>query len=467
MSSILFLNRVYPPAEAATGQLLAELAGELVRRGYEVTVVTGRAGLRREKGEGRGERGEVRSEKCEVTALPSHLSTHTSCAAGVRIETVGGLPFTRASHLRRAVSYLSLYPAMLWRALRLPRHDVVVTLTDPPLQLLLGPVLQWCKGSKTVHWAQDIYPELAEEMGVLRKDGLIARVLRRLSTWALRRSDSVVAVGQCMKKRLMQRGLAPQSIAVVQNWGHTASAECGTRNEESIRFNSELETRNPKPETPELFRDEHGLAGKFVVMYSGNLGLAHPFEAILDAAERLQPALPHVVFLFVGAGPRLPWVREQVGRRHLENVRFLPFQPKERLAESLAAADLHLASMRHELCGLVVPSKVYGVMAAGRPCVFLGPEESEAAQFILQHGCGSVLPHASGARLAATVSHWATHPDQLREARQRVEAVADQAALPAAVEAFDRILRRVLELDAPMRQLQSDVPFRADASRIS
>jgi glycosyltransferase involved in cell wall biosynthesis len=237
------------------------------------------------------------------------------------------------------------------------------------------------------------------------------------------------------------------------------------RNAESS--NSKPETRNPK-----LFRDEHGLDDKFVVMYSGNLGLAHPFEAILDAAERVQPALPHVVFLFVGGGPRLTWVQEQVQRRHLQNVRFLPFQPRERLAQSLAAADLHLASMRHELCGLVVPSKVYGVLAAGRPCVFLGPEESEAAQFILQHGCGSVLAHATGARLAATVSHWATHPDQLREAYRRVEAVADRAALPAAVEAFDRILGRVLDPNSPRRQSEArndrpQLEFRAGSSRIS
>lgn len=438
MKSVLFINRVYPPAEGATGQLLAELATELVRRGYAVTVVTSRA--------------TAKGASSEVLD-------------GVRVERVGGLPFTRASHLRRALSYLSLYPAMLWRALRLPKHDVVVTLTDPPLQLLLGPFVHWVKGSKVAHWAQDIYPELAEEMGVLSKDGLIARVLRRLSTWALRRSDSVIAVGQCMKARLRERGVTPQSIVVVPNWGPSPNAECRARNAEFLPAKREAPS-------PSIFRDEHGLNGKFVVMYSGNLGLAHPFEAILDAAERILPALPQVAFLFVGNGPRLPWVQEQVQRRHLRNVRFLPFQPKERLVESLAAADLHLASMRHELCGLVVPSKVYGVMAAGRPCVFLGPEESEAAQFILQHGCGSVLAHATGARLAATISHWATHPDQLREAGQRVEGIASQVTLPAAVEAFDRILRRILEPDASrhhsaVRKGPPPIELRAGSSRIS
>ena len=407
--SILFLNRVYPPAEGATGQLLAELAAQLVRAGHRVTVVTGRTATN---------------------------STNWESVAGVRVERVGGLPFTRASHWRRALSYLSLYPALLWRAWRLPRHDVVVTLTDPPLQLLLGPIIQWSKGSKAVHWAQDLYPELAEEMDVLARDGVFARRLRRLSTWALRRCQSVVAVGECMKRRLVQRGLAPQAITVIPNWGQAADAPCGARNAE---FNSSNSVRG------EAFRQEHGLADKFVVMYSGNLGLAHPFEAILDAAERLQTSRPEMAFVFVGNGPRLPWVKQQAEQRSLRNVRFLPFQPKERLTESLAAADLHLASMRHELAGLVVPSKVYGVLAAGRPCVFLGPEESEAAQTILQYGCGSVLAHANGARLASILSHWATHPEPLAEARRRVEALAGQVTLPAAAQAFAEVFQRAVE----------------------
>jgi colanic acid biosynthesis glycosyl transferase WcaI len=409
MSSILLINRVYPPAEGATGQLLAELAEELVRRGYSVTVLASQAGM----------------------------NVPTTQDAGVRIERVDGLPFTRASHLRRALSYVSLYPAMLWRALRLPRHDVVVTLTDPPLLLLLGPLLKWSRGSKLIHWAQDLYPELAEEMEILRKDGVIARMLRQLSTWALQRSDKVVAVGHCMKARLCQRGLAPQSLSVIPNWGPLGNGEFGVSNVNS--YDPKLEAQHST-----LFRQEHGVNNKFVVMYSGNLGLAHPFESILDAAERLQFTLPDVVFLVVGGGPRLAWVQQQVARRHLENVRFLPFQPKEKLIFSLAAADLHLASMRQELCGLVVPSKVYGVLAAGRPCVFLGPKESEAAQLILQHGCGSVLSNATGARLAACIGQWTRTPRLLQEARQRAAAISGELGLASAVNAFEGLVKDLI-----------------------
>ena len=193
-----------------------------------------------------------------------------------------------------------------------------------------------------------------------------------------------------------------------------------------------------------MFRHEHKLEDRFVVMYSGNFGLAHPFESMLGAVEQLQSSLPQVLFLFVGDGPRLGWVREQTEQRELRNVRFLPFQPAEQLRQSLAAADLHLASMRAELCGLVVPSKVYGVLAAGRPCVFLGPEESEAAQLILQHGCGSVLAKATGARLASCLAQWVNHPERLREASQRATALSDQLKVTAAGGAFDDVLQRVV-----------------------
>jgi glycosyltransferase involved in cell wall biosynthesis len=192
------------------------------------------------------------------------------------------------------------------------------------------------------------------------------------------------------------------------------------------------------------FRREHGLSGRFVVMYSGNLGLAHPFEAILDAAEQLQSALPQVLFLFVGQGPRLSWVMEQAENRKLANVRFLPFQPRENLQQSLRAADVHLASMRDDLWGLVVPSKVYGVLAAGRPCLFLGPRESEAAQLILREGCGAVVPMADGVKVAKCLATWATDSDGWRRIQARSRAVAPRVSLASAVEAFLQVFAGVV-----------------------
>ena len=395
MPSVIFINRVYPPGNGATGDLLAELAEGLARIGWRVTVVASR---------------------------PPGIKERRAERNGVRIEWVGGLPFTRRSHLRRALSYLSLYPAFLLRVLRRPRADAVVWLTDPPLVLALGPILRFCKRNQMVHWAQDVYPEVAECLGLLRRGGPTARLLRYLSNWALRRCSHVVAVGECMRRRFVARGVAPTRLSVIPNW-----AEPG-------------ELRSALAKGENLFRVEHGLAGKFVVMYSGNVGLAHTFEAVLDAAEQLRQRAPRIVFLILGEGPRLPWLREQVTTRNLANVRLLPPVPRARLTDSLGAADIHLITMREDLDGLVVPSKLYGVLAAGRPAIFLGPSESEVAKVLLRHQCGSVLPCATGAQLAECLVYWAENGDERLAAASRALQVAGSGGRDPAISAFARVL---------------------------
>lgn len=407
---IIFLNRVYPPADGATGRLLAELAQQLVQRGCEVTVVTSRAD----------------SETPVSETVES-----------VRVERVRTWRFTRASHWRRGLSYLSAYPALLWRAWRLPRADVVVTMTDPPLQLLLGTFLKCVKGSRHVHWAQDIYPELAEELNVLPRNGIFARCLRWMSTMGLRHTDRVIAVGRCMKTRLLARGLSGESIHVVPNWAHQAKQ-------------TDL--------LPNPFRDEHGLGGRFVVMYSGNLGLAHPFEAILEAAALLKATHPEILFLMIGAGPRLGYVKQQTAERALDNVRFLLPQASEKLLQSLGAADLHLASMELALLGLVVPSKIYGILAAGRPCVFLGPGESEAARTLDEFQCGSIMNPADGEGLARCIAQWSENGERRRVAGQRALEASASFSTGTAVHAFHEILLEATRLD-------SDLALQQTASR--
>ncbi len=380
MKSVLFINRVYPPDEGATGQLLAELAEGLVREGWSVTVLA--AGMGNDH---RASNIKHRTSKC---GDDHKLETRNpKPETRVVVARVRGLPFTRASLWKRALSYLSLYPALLWRAWRLPRHDVVVTLTDPPLHLLLGPLIRCGKRSRLVHWAQDIYPEVAEEIGVLRPGSLAARLLRRLSTWALVRHDAVIAVGRCMKERLLQRGLDPRRITVIPNWA-VGSPE------------------NPNPNPNPNLQSPASPRAPLRVMYSGNFGLAHPFASIVEAVQILHRQSSPVRFLFSGGGPRLGWVREQLAG--YDNVTFQGHLPVEKLQESLASAEVHLACMSDELLGLVVPSKVYGVLAVGRPCVFLGPPQSEAALLVAESRAGVVLPpNDSGPTLARLLASWA------------------------------------------------------------
>ncbi len=407
--SLVFINRVYPPDTAATGQLLSQLAASLAAAGWRVTVLTSRT-----------------TSKAPLTEVTE----------GVWILRVRGLPFTRSNHLLRAIAYLSLYPAFLWRLIRLPAADVVVTMTDPPMQLVLGLPVKWLKGSRLVHWAQDIYPELAEALGVLRVGGLMSRILRALSNWALSRYDRIVSVGRCMSERLHERGLAPESITVIPNWADT----------QAIR---------PINHGTNPLRTEWSLEDRFVVMYAGNLGLAHPVEAILEAAQLLIESAPNTLFLFVGEGPRLSWLSSQAQALQLDNVRFLPFQPTEKLAYVLSAADVHLAGMYDRLCGLVVPSKVYGVMAAGRPCLFLGPEGSEIARLIREHDCGAVVPSADGATVAAVLARWQGERQWLEAAGCRARRAAEGSTLADAAAAFAATLRGVCAGDAGTGQTRA------------
>lgn len=375
---------------------------------------------------------------------------------------------------------------MFFQTLRLPRHDVIVTLTDPPLQLVMGPLLRLFKRTRLVHWAQDIYPEVAEELGVVRKKGFLANTLRRLSTWALRQHHQIIAVGECMKERLIARGISPEKIAVIPNWAQ--SEERSSRREEAHFISEEEKHRTsnfeqrtsnqesfagvtsqiilqkcsstelpPSPEgegrgegecnlnTDEIlscrtrFRRTHGWHDHLVVMYSGNFGLAHPFDSIVKAVKQLEKSCPLLLFVFIGEGSQLPVLREQIATR--TNVRFLPSQPKTLLAETLAAADLHLAGMHDNLCGLVVPSKVYGVLAAQRLCLFLGPEKSEAAQTILRHQCGAVLPESDDGALVDWLSKWAANPNRIQQANEQLTEAVRSVSLSPALEAFDHLLR--------------------------
>lgn len=373
-SSILFINRVYPPARGATGQLLAELAAELARAGWQVMIAR---------------------------------------ADGISRSN---------SYWRRAANYLGAYIVLAWRALRLPRADVVVTMTDPPLQIVLGAAISVLRGSKHVHWAQDIYPELAEKLGVIKEGGLLARILRGISTAAMKRCASAVAIGDCMKQQLLRRGISADKITVIPNWAPRFVA--ATAGEISA------------------FRKEHGLDQHFAVMYSGNIGLAHCFDAILDAAECLQRTDPNIVFVVVGDGPRADTLRQDVTARRLRSFRFIPSQPLDRLGVSLAAGDLHLASMKEELLGLVVPSKVYGPLAAGRPCFFVGPAESEAARVISRCGGGEVFDSLDSAKLADSIRTWANDPALRLHAAQKIETGKIQVDCAASL--FGNVLRSAL-----------------------
>lgn len=373
MPSILFINRVYPPDDGATGRVLEHVARSFVRAGWEVSVL---------------------ASAC--TGGPAGMAVRD----GVKVIRCGP-ELSKRTLLSRALGYALMIPSMGWKALKLRGADVVVTKTDPPMLLILGPLLSLLKGSRTIHWAQDLYPEVAAELGVLPKGGVITGLLTLLSHAAMRLHDVTVAVGRCMEERLRKRGVPADRIRVILNTGI----------EGAIR---------PVDGKVNAFRAEHARPRDFVVEYSGNLGRAHEFDTILRAARLLQErGKEDILFLVIGGGPGAEGVRGEASRMGLRNVRFLPAQPGNLLSESLGAGDLHLVSMREGTCGLVVPSKFYGVLAAARPCLFVGPAGSEVALTIRDKALGEVIPPGSAELLMEAIIRYRNDPALCREAAAR------------------------------------------------
>jgi glycosyltransferase involved in cell wall biosynthesis len=372
MKTYVFTNRVYPPVGGATGELLKELAEGLATGGDRILVVTSR---------GQGQE------------TPKRETIN-----GVEVIRVGTAPFTRASHWRRALSYVGLYPQFAWQVWKLGAVDAVVSMTDPPLQVA-AVTLAACRAKKKIHWAQDVYPELAEELGVLRKGSAFAGILRAVSTLALRRQDEIVAVGRCMRDRLLQRGIDAGKIEVIPNWS-------------SVTPVSDKQVKS--------LRDRLGWSGKFIVLYSGNIGLAHDFETLVGAAKLLEGG--GVWMVFAGEGPRLDELK--MATQGVAHVAFLPPQAKKDLSAFIAAADVHLVSVRAGLEGLVVPSKAYGILAAGRPILYVGGADSEIAEVIAETGCGAVIPNGDAAGLAAAMAKAASKGMQFQSTQTAVFAEA-------------------------------------------
>jgi len=361
------VNQYYWPDHASTGQHLTDLAESLVDQGHEVHVLCSRRGSRP-----------------GAPARPSQEEHN-----GVVIHRVGASGFGRGSILRRMADYLTFHWGAMFRALTLPRPDTVVTLTTPPLIALIGLLLQVFKKSTHVYWSMDLHPDASLALGQTRQRFAL-QLLQKLSDSLYRRADRVITLGPYMTDHIHRKGVPMERISVIPVW---------SRRDEVF----------PLPREGHPLRAALGLEDKFVIMYSGNHGLAHRFEEFMDAAKRLQHR-DDIVFLFVGDGPRYREVRDTCEAFSLTNVRLLDFFPRDQLHASLSVADAHLVSLRTEMTGICVPGKLYGAMASARPVLFVGPGHCEVADTIRQAECGKTFLPGEGALLASSIEELADQP---------------------------------------------------------
>ena len=369
---VIFVNRFFHPDHSATSQIVSDLAFELAAGGMEVVAITSR------------QRYDV-----AAAALP-----RVAEVCGVRVLRVRTPTFGRGNLAGRALDYLGFYLASMWRVLRVARRgDVVVAMTDPPLLgVALWPVAA-LRGARLVHWLQDLFPEVAERLGV-RAIRPVAGVLRALRNAALRRGRATVVIGDAMG-RLVERecGVAP---SVIPNWAleEDVTGDMGSRRDHPLRR-------------------EWGLGAAFIVGYSGNMGRAHQLDGLIEAAALLGDE-PGIVFLLIGDGAQRAALEHAAQERGLANVQFRPYQPRSALRSSLTLPDIHVVSLDERLEGLIVPSKFVGVIALGKPVLWLGAKGGEVGRLVLQSGAGMVVPAGDAAALAAVVRAVARDPARLQ-----------------------------------------------------
>lgn len=346
---ILILNQTFWPDVAATAQHAHDLAAHLVRRGHTVTALASRSRY--------GSRGATLPRAEEID--------------GVRVIRVGRSLFGKAGILARAADFALFYLAATLKLLRVPRQDVVICLTTPPLIVLAGLIARMLRGGRVVYWMMDVYPDAAIACGVLSARNPIAALARAIDGLCLRWADATVVLGRCMRDRVLRRGADASRIHVIGVWSDDDEVAG-----DHLRGNG--------------YRNSWNAGDRIVVMYSGNFGLGHDVSTMLLAAERLRED-QSLLFAFVGEGKRRAEIDRFVRERNLTNCVLEPLQPRERLAELLAAGDIHLVTLRPEATGTMVPSKYYGILAAGRPAVFVGAPESEVGLSISEEGTGATV----------------------------------------------------------------------------
>jgi colanic acid biosynthesis glycosyl transferase WcaI len=382
---LIFLNRFFYPDHSATSQILSDLAFHLAASDADVHVITSR----------------------QLYGSPRASLPKREMVNGVHVHRVATTGFGRAALWGRGIDYASYYCSM-WRCARafVGQGDVLIAKTDPPFTSVVAMWVALRANARLVNWLQDIYPEAAAELGVPFMRGAVGGTLGRLRDHSLQKAQVNVVVGHRMAQHIRSRAVPSDRVHVIPNW-------C-----DDERLCPLAHDKNP-------LRQEWGLEGSFVVGYAGNLGRAHEFQTVLEAAERLRKH-PQIVFLFIGGGHLFDQLEQAVRQRGLDRMfRFIAYQSEDRLKNALNVADVHLISLRPELEGLIVPSKFYGIAAVGRPIISITASDGEIACLVRRHECGLVIEPGDGQALAEALIPLCDDPLRAAEMGKRARAMLD------------------------------------------
>lgn len=355
---IRFVHQYFFPDLSSVSQVISQIAFSLAEKGEDVSVICSRN----------------RYDRVQGVSLLS-----TERVGGVDIYRCWGPSFGRGTIAGRILDMASFCILSVARLMACRPVDTFVFLTNPPLFPVFGPLVKRIRGGRFVYILMDIYPDILIRAGVVREGSVAVRILRWIARASLRGADTVVVLGEDMRKVAIRSGASPEKVVTIRNW-------------------ADPERIHSVPHRENRFRREWGLDGKFVVEYSGNLGVSHSFDDLLAVAEELADH-DEIRFLFIGGGVRYPEAERTVSSKGLGNVVMKPYQDVSDLSHSLSVGDVHYISLRNGFEGLVVPSKAYGIMAAGRPMIYQGDQEGEIAQMIAREQCGIVVAEGDRAGL--------------------------------------------------------------------
>ena len=379
---ILLLSQFFGPDSAAVGQFLADAAGGVAEAGHGVWVICGRSDYGEASSEGRTSQESARDKAKEADQAigcgpggPPHEG-----GSDVEVVRVGNLAFSH-NRAKKLLSYATFYAGATWEALSGPRPDVVLTMTAPPGLAWIGWLLQRVRGCRHVVWEMDVYPDIAVALG-MPFPGWLGELL----DYPRRRADAVIALGNCMKARLVRHRIPEGRIHVAENWADGLKI-CPL----------------PFPEHPPLR-----------ILYSGNLGLAHDLATISGVMGRLANH-PGFHFDFAGGGPQRKELDDFCRRRGIGNAFFRPYARLEELGASLAEGHIGLVTQKSATLGAVVPSKVYGLMAAGRPVLYIGPAAATPALLIRRFDCGWHFECGDVEGVVGLLTRLLTHPEDIHE----------------------------------------------------
>ncbi|MGA2570171.1 MAG: glycosyltransferase family 4 protein [Terracidiphilus sp.] len=366
---IIVVSQFFGQDQSAVGQFLADFAKGAAEAGHDVRVICGAS--------------EYAAGDAVAGSRPEEPPTgNRECPAGcgkVSVTRVRTATFSQ-SRTRRLVSYATFYAGAAWRALSVPEPNAIVTLTAPPGLSWIGWLIQRIRGCRHIAWEMDLYPDIAIALGIP-----VARWTVAFLDFPRRRADAVIALGECMKARLLRHRIPANRIVVAENWAD------GT-----------IVSPQPFPE-PRPLR----------ILYSGNLGLAHDVATIREVMERLA-GRPDLLFLFAGGGLERRKLDAFCRERGISNVSFTGYARLQELGASLAESHVGLVTQKTETLGAVVPSKIYGLMAAARPVLYIGPAAATPALLIRRYDCGWQFECGDVDGVSALLLRLLEEPDEIR-----------------------------------------------------